>query len=107
MEKKGACCYLTSLLIILVMVTGVFAFVFFGGNYFLKKLFGNEGELLKLEINNWVDLFYFIKDMKELTKEKPEIDEIDKPSQENLNSAKDWLKTLSWTTTNKPCYLAG
>ncbi|HEY8443873.1 MAG TPA: hypothetical protein VIL24_03655 [Clostridia bacterium] len=89
--KKARCC-LTSLILIVALLVGIFAAGYFGGNFLLKKYFGAEGEILKLNINNWEDLFKFLSNAKNLISGKPEISDADKPSEQNLNQAKDGLQ---------------
>lgn len=89
--KKARCC-LTSLILIVALLVGIFAAGYFGGNFLLKKYFGAEGEILKLNINNWEDLFKFLSNAKNLISGKPEISDADKPSEQNLNQVKDGLQ---------------
>lgn len=92
MAKKGRCC-LVSLILIVVFLGGIFAAGYFGGNYFLKKYLGDQGELYRLNINNWGDLFDFLSGAKDLLSTTPEIEEANKPTDQNLTAAKNQLES--------------
>jgi hypothetical protein len=89
--KKGRCC-LTSFILIIALIGGIIAAGYFGGNYLIEKYLGPEGELLRLNINNWEELIDFIMGAKNMLSGRPEIDDADKPSQENLDAAKAELE---------------
>ncbi len=90
--KKGRCC-LVSLILVVVLLGGTVAAGYFGGNYLMKKYIGDEGEWIQLGINNWDELFEFLSGAKSLFAESPDIDDADKPSEQNLSSAKSELES--------------
>lgn len=92
MAKKSSSCCLIAFLVAIVLLIGTVAAGYFGGNYALKKYLGDEGEILQLGINNWGDLFNFLLGANELLKGKPEIEDENKPNQDNLNSAQNQLE---------------
>lgn len=90
--KKGRCCFAT-LIIIVALIGGIIAGGYFGGNYLIKRYLGAEGELFRLNINNWEELIDFLTGTKNLLSSKPEINDADKPSDQNLNAAKEELQS--------------
>ncbi|NLC16768.1 MAG: hypothetical protein GX756_02705 [Clostridiales bacterium] len=90
--KKGGCC-LVSLIMILVLLGGTVAAGYFGGNYLMQKYIGDEGEWMQLGINNWGDLIDFLSGVKNIFTEEPEIDDADIPSEQNLNLVKSELES--------------